>query len=154
MPPLEKKCSPKPLILPMARVGYQLSTHIPENILDYQQFQLSDTADSALFLLPETITVKVGTSVMTGYTLQITDHGFVLDFSIQQLEKFANQKLQVSYQMKVMNAEPDTEIVNEGQLLTDKHTINKKLTYGLVGNGSSKEIVKIRSEHWQMPYSS
>ena len=91
---------------------------------------------------------------MTGYTLQITDHGFVLDFSIQQLEKFANQKLQVSYQMKVMNAEPDTEIVNEGQLLTDKHTINKKLTYGLVGNGSSKEIVKIRSEHWQMPYSS
>ena len=74
--------------------------------------------------------------------------------SIQQLEKFANQKLQVSYQMKVMNAEPDTEIVNEGQLLTDKHTINKKLTYGLVGNGSSKEIVKIRSEHWQMPYSS
>ena len=40
--------------------------------------------------------------------------------------------------MKVMNAEPDTEIVNEGQLLTDKHTINKKLTYGLVGNGSSK----------------
>lgn len=64
---------------------------------------------------------------MTGYTLQITDHGFVLDFSIQQLEKFANQKLQVSYQMKVMNAEPDTEIVNEGQLLTDKHTINKKV---------------------------
>ena len=31
---------------------------------------------------------------MTGYTLQTTDHGFVLDFSIQQLEKFANQKLQ------------------------------------------------------------
>ena len=127
MPPLEKEVQSKTSDFTYGeRVGYQLSTHIPENILDYQQFQLSDTADSALFLLPETITVKVGTSVMTGYTLQTTDHGFVLDFSIQQLEKFANQKLQVSYQMKVMNAEPDTEIVNEGQLLTDKHTINKK----------------------------
>ena len=72
----------------------KLSTHIPRKISWItKQFQLSDTADSALFLLPETITVKVGTSVMTGYTLQTTDHGFVLDFSIQQLEKICQSKI-------------------------------------------------------------
>jgi fimbrial isopeptide formation D2 family protein/LPXTG-motif cell wall-anchored protein len=127
LPPLEKEVQSGTAGFTYGEtVDYQLTTHIPENILDYQQFQLADTADAALSLLPETITVKVGTAIMTGYTLQTTDHGFVLNFSIQQLEKFANQKLQVSYQMKVMNAEPDTEIVNEGQLLTDKHTIKKK----------------------------
>lgn len=129
LPPLEKEVQSEAADFTYGEtVDYQLTTRIPENILDYQQFQLSDTADSALFLLPETITVKVGTSVTTGYTLQTTDHGFVLDFSIQQLEKFANQKLQVSYRMRVMNAEPDTEIVNEGQLLTGKHIISKKVS--------------------------
>ncbi|WP_426065578.1 isopeptide-forming domain-containing fimbrial protein, partial [Escherichia coli] len=45
LPPLEKEVQSKTSDFAYGeRVGYQLSTHIPENILDYQQFQLSDTA--------------------------------------------------------------------------------------------------------------
>ena len=40
-------------------INYQLTTQIPANILGYQEFRLSDKADTTLTLLPESIEVKV-----------------------------------------------------------------------------------------------
>lgn len=109
-------------------INYQLTTQIPANILGYQEFRLSDKADTTLTLLPESIEVKVaGKTVTTGYTLTTQKHGFTLDFSIKDLQNFANQTMTVSYQMRLeKTAEPDTAINNEGQLVTDKHTLTKK----------------------------
>ena len=89
---------------------------------------MSDKADTTLTLLPESIEVKVaGKTVTTGYTLTTQKHGFTLDFSIKDLQKFANQTMTVSYQMRLeKTAEPDTAINNEGQLVTDKHTLTKE----------------------------
>lgn len=71
-------------------------------------------------------------------------HGFTLDFSIKDLQNFANQTMTVSYQMRLeKTAEPDTTINNEGQLVTDKHTLTKRATVRTGG----KSFVKVDSEN-------
>ncbi|MGH2226984.1 isopeptide-forming domain-containing fimbrial protein, partial [Enterococcus faecalis] len=78
-------------------INYQITTQIPANILGYQEFCLSDKADTTLTLLQESIEVKVaGKTVTTGYTLTTQKHAFTLDFSIKDLQKFANQTMTVS----------------------------------------------------------
>lgn len=106
---------------------------------------MSDKADTTLTLLPESIEVKVaGKTVTTGYTLTTQKHGFTLDFSIKDLQNFANQTMTVSYQMRLeKTAEPDTAINNEGQLVTDKHTLTKRATVRTGG----KSFVKVDSEN-------
>lgn len=106
---------------------------------------MSDKADTTLTLLPESIEVKVaGKTVTTGYTLTTQKHGFTLDFSIKDLQNFANQTMTVSYQMRLeKTAEPDTAINNEGQLVTDKHTLTKRAAVRTGG----KSFVKVDSEH-------
>ena len=50
----------------------------------------------------------------------------------------------VSYQMRLeKTAEPDTAINNEGQLVTDKHTLTKRATVRTGG----KSFVKVDSEN-------
>ena len=106
---------------------------------------MSDKADTTLTLLPESIEVKVaGKTVTTGYTLTTQKHGFTLDFSIKDLQNFANQTMTVSYQMRLeKTAEPDTAINNEGQLVTDKHTLTKKSR----SSYRRQVFVKVDSEH-------
>ena len=56
----------------------------------------------------------------------------------------------VSYQMRLeKTAEPDTAINNEGQLVTDKHTLTKRATVRTGGKSLSKLIVKMRKSPCQ-----
>lgn len=126
-------------------IHYQLKTTIPTNILDYQQFRISDTADPTLTPLPNTLKVSVdGQELTNGYTTKTNAHGFTLDFSIQELQKFAKKQLAISYQMTLgKDAKPDTAILNEGRLDSDKHSITKKTAVRTGG----KRFVKVSSEN-------
>ena len=56
----------------------------------------------------------------------------------------------VSYQMRLeKTAEPDTAINNEGQLVTDKHTLTKEPQFVQAASLLSKLIVKMRKSPCQ-----
>ena len=56
----------------------------------------------------------------------------------------------VSYQMRLeKTAEPDTAINNEGQLVTDKHTLTKRAAVRTGGKSLSKLIVNMRKSPCQ-----
>ena len=110
---------------------------------------MSDKADTTLTLLPESIEVKVAGKLLQ-VTLTTQKHGFTLDFSIKDLQNFANQTMTVSYQMRLeKTAEPDTAINNEGQLVTDKHTLTKEPQFVQAASLLSKLIVNMRKSPCQ-----
>lgn len=84
------------------KITYSLHTTIPVNILDYQKFELSDSADEALTFLPNSLTISSnGEKLTEGFVIHKKPHGFDVLFSIPSLEKYAGKKLTISYQMQL-----------------------------------------------------
>lgn len=125
------------------KITYSLHTTIPVNILDYQKFELSDSADEALTFLPNSLTISSnGEKLTEGFVIHKKPHGFDVLFSIPSLEKYAGKKLTISYQMQLSStAQANKEINNNGTLDFGFGISTKKVS---VYTGS-KQFVKIET---------
>lgn len=125
------------------KITYSLHTTIPVNILDYQKFELSDSADEALTFLPNSLTISSnGEKLTEGFVIHKKPHGFDVLFSIPSLEKYAGKKLTISYQMQLSStAQANKEINNNGTLDFGFGVSTKKVS---VYTGS-KQFVKIET---------
>lgn len=125
------------------KITYSLYTTIPMNILDYQKFVLSDSADGALTFLPNSLTISSnGQKLSEGFVIHTKPHGFEIAFSIPSLEKYAGKNLNISYQMQLNStAQANKEINNNGTLDFGFGISTKKVS---VYTGS-KQFVKIET---------
>ena len=110
-------------------ITYNIQTTIPQDILQYESYELEDEADPALWLVDkgskeETIKVSLKGATQTDYydITELRDHGFTIQFDPQKLGDFVGETISITYEMELRGNQANSnqgEFVNIVELTAD-----------------------------------
>lgn len=111
------------------RITYTIQTTVPQDILQYESYELEDEADSALWLVDkgskeETVNVSLKGATETDYydITELRDHGFTIQFDPQKLGSYVGETISITYEMELRSNEANSnqgEFVNIVELTAD-----------------------------------
>lgn len=90
------------------KISYKIETEIPQDILQYESYELSDEADDELWIIKgesdsEMIKVTLDGKEEEDYyqIKEIKDHGFTIEFDPQKLGDYVGEVISVTYDMEL-----------------------------------------------------
>lgn len=106
-------------------IPYKVTVTIPNNIGSYQKFDVTDEADSSLWLDRASLSVQSTSELPLkeeGYQIRdITDHSFKISFNPEQLVPFAGGEIVITYRMTLKDTHPEqSKFENIATLTSDR----------------------------------
>ena len=109
-------------------IPFTVAVEIPQDILDYKKFVITDASDPSLVYQSGSLKVTESDQEIGNiYEKTLGKNGFTLNFTdIKALGAYAGKVLTIHYDMMLIAAESDTDIfVNEAVLDTDHEVIKR-----------------------------
>lgn len=111
------------------QVSYQITTTIPVDSWNYSTYQISDHADKGLVMKEGSLHVQVGEQKTIDYQSSVEKNGFTIQISPKTLAEFSGEKMTITYEMSLGNAQIEqTDFTNTATLTPGNHPAIKTKT--------------------------
>lgn len=130
-----------------AEIPFEITTTIPVDIWEYQNFVVSDNAESAL-TLSATPAVKInGKKVAAAILSQTkTAHGFTIHFDPQVLNDYLGQTISISYAMHFAGSAEQSSYQNAVTVTPGTHP---QITHEAIVKTGGKTFIKVDATNQQ-----